>query len=102
MRSLAANVAASAVESLGTFVWTGKNSAVSVMRVLCVAGAGPMYHASVPCGAHDACLPGSSKMTAHVPGGASGTLLKLCGPSNIAWADSLGLIRACQRRLSVK
>eukprot|EP00957_Ditylum_brightwellii_P127494 9722457-Ditylum_brightwellii.AAC.1 len=64
MRSLAANVAAYAVEGLGTFVWTGKNSAVSVMLVLRVAGAGPTYHTLVPCGAYDACLPVSSKMTA--------------------------------------
>ena len=46
-----------------------------------------MYHASVPCPAHDNLLFGFSCTTTLVPGGAIGVTLNLKLPNNYAYAE---------------
>ena len=61
--------------------------------------AGPIYHASRACVAHVVLVVGSLYTNAFVPGGASGVLSKLKGPSNTAYADNFGLLRVEHNKL---
>ena len=49
-----------------------------------------MYHASVPCPAHENLLFGFSCTTTLVPGGAIGVVLKLKFPNNTSYAEGDG------------
>ena len=60
-----------------------------------------MYHASVPCPAHDNLLFSFSCTTALVPGGAIGVALKLKLPNNAAYAERVGLRLADLNKLMV-
>ena len=62
--------------------------------------AGPMYQASRAWFCHVLRAFGSNRMSALVPTGANGVLLKLNCPSNTAYAESLGL--TCETRSKFK
>ena len=62
--------------------------------------AGPIYHALRTCVTHVFLLVGSLYTNAFVPGGTSGVLSKLKGPSNTAYADNFGFLRAVRRRFN--
>jgi hypothetical protein len=60
-----------------------------------------MYHASVPCPAHDLRLLAFSCTTTLVPGSTIGVALKSKLPCNVAYADRDGLRLADRNRLIV-
>eukprot|EP00957_Ditylum_brightwellii_P163961 12483128-Ditylum_brightwellii.AAC.1 len=93
MRSLAACVAASAMDNLGMLQWTGENSAMPAIRVDFVF---------VLWGAHEPHSSRSSKITALVLGGAKRTTLKSWFPLSCASAESQGFVRDVWRRFKVR